>query len=74
MAEAESTPSALDGVRIVELAAGLAVAYAGKLLAQAGAEVIRIESPLGDGIRYRQTVQERALATTRWCQYGGVLV
>ncbi|MCH8281366.1 MAG: CoA transferase, partial [Chloroflexi bacterium] len=37
--------------RIVELAAGLAVAYAGKLLAQAGAEVIRIESPLGDGIR-----------------------
>jgi crotonobetainyl-CoA:carnitine CoA-transferase CaiB-like acyl-CoA transferase len=47
----EGTPTALDGIRIVEVAAGRAVAYAGKLFAQSGAEVIRIEPPGGDAIR-----------------------
>ena len=41
----------LQGLRVVELAAGLAVAYCGQLLAQSGAEVVRIEPPEGDGIR-----------------------
>jgi crotonobetainyl-CoA:carnitine CoA-transferase CaiB-like acyl-CoA transferase len=44
-------PSPLDGVRIVEIAAGRSVAYCGQLLAQCGAEVIRIEPPGGDEIR-----------------------
>lgn len=47
----ENTPHALEGVRIIEIAAGLPVAYAGKLLAQSGAEVIRIEPSGGDTIR-----------------------
>ena len=45
------TPAALEGVRVVEIAAGRAVAYCGALLAQCGAEVVRIEPPGGDAIR-----------------------
>ena len=37
MAEA-STPGALEGIRIIEIASGGAVAYAGLLFAQSGAE------------------------------------
>ena len=44
-------PGALDGVRVVEIAAGRAVAYCAQLLAQCGAEVIRVEPPGGDAIR-----------------------
>lgn len=41
----------LDGLRVIEIAAGRAVAYCAQLLAQFGAEVIRIEPPGGDPIR-----------------------
>jgi crotonobetainyl-CoA:carnitine CoA-transferase CaiB-like acyl-CoA transferase len=50
-APSAAAPTALAGMRVVEIAAGLAVAYTGKLLAQYGAEVIRIEPPGGDEIR-----------------------
>ena len=46
-----AAPTALEGVRVVEIASGTAVAFAAKLLAQCGAEVIRIEPPAGDEIR-----------------------
>ena len=46
-----ATPTAIEDVRVVEIAAGTAVAYSAKLLAQCGAEVIRIEPPGGDAIR-----------------------
>lgn len=43
---------ALQGVRIVEIGEGLAVAYAGKLLVDLGADVIKVERPLvGDRTR-----------------------
>ena len=48
---AGETPAAIEGVRVVEIAAGRAVAYSTQLLAQFGAEVIRIEPPGGDAIR-----------------------
>ena len=48
---AADTAGALGGVRVIELAAGLPAAYAGKLLAQCGAEVIRVEPPGGDPVR-----------------------
>ena len=49
---AETTaPAALEGTRVIEIAGGLAVAYAAQLFAQCGAEVIRIEPPGGDAIR-----------------------
>ncbi len=44
-------PGPLTGLRVVEVAAGLAVAYCGQLLAQAGAEIVRVEPPGGDAIR-----------------------
>ena len=47
----DGAPPPLDGVRVIEIASGLAVAYCGRLLAQSGAEVIRIEPPDGDAIR-----------------------
>ncbi len=44
---------ALDGMRILELGSGMAGAMAGMLLAENGAEVIRVEPPGGDAERDR---------------------
>jgi len=41
----------LDGVRVVDLAQGLAGSVAAMVLAEAGAEVVRIEPPGGDPMR-----------------------
>ncbi len=43
--------SAFDGIRIVELAQGVAGPYTGMLLAEQGADVIKIEPPQGDSAR-----------------------
>lgn len=43
--------SALEGVRIIELAEGIAGPYTGMLLAEQGAEVIKVEPPQGDKAR-----------------------
>jgi len=43
--------SALDGVRLIELAQGIAGPYTGMLLAEQGAEVIKVEPPQGDTAR-----------------------
>lgn len=44
---------ALDGVRILELAAGTAGQYLGQLLADQGADVLKVEPPGGDPARGR---------------------
>lgn len=44
-------PGALAGLRVAEIASGIASAYCGQLFAQAGAHVIRIEPPTGDLVR-----------------------
>jgi len=41
----------LDGVRVVEVTDGVAGAYAGRLLAVLGADVVKIEPPGGDVVR-----------------------
>ena len=51
MTATQPAPTVLPGVRVVEIAAGIAVAYATQLLGQLGAEVIRIEPPEGDAVR-----------------------
>lgn len=43
--------SLLDGLRVLEFAEEIAGPYAGKLLADAGAEVIKVEAPDGDPLR-----------------------
>lgn len=46
------TTRALEGIRVVECGRMVAAAYAGKLLADMGAEVIKVEEPDGDPSRY----------------------
>ena len=41
----------LDGLRVVDLSTGIAGAYGTKLLADGGAEVIKVEAPQGDPLR-----------------------
>lgn len=43
---------ALAGVRVLEIAQALAIPFAGELLADMGADVIKVEPPSGDGIRH----------------------
>ena len=44
-------PGVLAGIRVVELAEGLAGPLAARMLAESGAEVIKVESPTGDPAR-----------------------
>ena len=55
--------SALEGVRILELA-GDAVAYAGRLLCDLGAEVIKVEPPGGEPMRRAGTTAEKSGGST----------
>ena len=43
----------LEGIRVLEFAEGIAGAYCGRLMADLGADVIRVESPNGDALRER---------------------
>ena len=41
----------LSGLRVADLSAGIAGGYCTKVLADGGAEVIKLEPPAGDGLR-----------------------
>jgi len=45
-------PGALAGVKVVEFAQALAVPFAGVLMADMGADIVKIEPPTGDGVRH----------------------
>lgn len=48
---AAAARGALEGLRVVELGDFVAAAYGGKLLADLGAEVVKVEEPQGDSAR-----------------------
>lgn len=50
--DGETRPGALEGARILEIAQALAIPFAGVLLADMGADVVKVEPPAGDGIRH----------------------
>ena len=53
-------PEALRGLRVVEVGSGIAAAYCGKLLADQGADVVKVEPPGGDPLRlWRATDPDR---------------
>jgi crotonobetainyl-CoA:carnitine CoA-transferase CaiB-like acyl-CoA transferase len=45
------TPSPLDGYTVVDLSSGIAGGYCTKILADGGAQIVKIESPQGDSLR-----------------------
>lgn len=47
------TDALLGGVRVLEVGTGIALSYCGKLFAQFGAEVLKVEPPSGDSLRRR---------------------
>lgn len=50
--EGDVLPGALAGVRVVEFAQAMAIPMCGLLLADMGADVIKVEPPAGDAIRH----------------------
>ena len=50
-AETITSTAALEGMRVIEDGGGIAASYAGKLLADLGADVIKVEPPAGDVVR-----------------------
>jgi crotonobetainyl-CoA:carnitine CoA-transferase CaiB-like acyl-CoA transferase len=47
----KSSSDALSGVRVLEVGGGVAVSFAGRQLADFGADVIKVEAPSGDRVR-----------------------
>jgi len=50
----------LSGINVVELAEGIAGSYCGKLFADLGADVVKVESPSGDELRHRESTARGA--------------
>jgi len=50
----------LDGITVVELAEGIAGSYCGKLFADLGADVVKVEAPGGDELRHRESAAHDA--------------
>jgi crotonobetainyl-CoA:carnitine CoA-transferase CaiB-like acyl-CoA transferase len=71
--EAQKAPPAarpLQGIRVVELAGLPAAAYAARLMADFGAEVIKVEPPGGDPLRRCEPFVEGTSAWFAYLNYG----
>jgi len=54
----------LEGLRVLELGDRVSAAYAAKVLADIGADVVKLEEPGGDRTRRRRPNRERGMK--RW--------
>jgi crotonobetainyl-CoA:carnitine CoA-transferase CaiB-like acyl-CoA transferase len=54
----------LEGVKIVEMATFIAAPAVGRILADLGAEVIKVEAPMGDALRFTAVNEGRPLYNT----------
>lgn len=59
-------PGVLDGIRIVEFSQNAAIPHCGRLLAGLGADVVKVEPPVGDAMRHLAPIggEGRAYLTT----------
>ena len=59
-----------EGLTVLELGDGTACAYAGQLLADRGATVIKVEPPEGDGLRWRSPHRDHESKAFQWLARG----
>src|ERR1700712_1075617 len=65
------TPLPLQGVKVIELTHLIAGPYCGQLLAEEGAQVIKVESPEGELSRHREPMR-RAQGGSVSAHYGSL--
>lgn len=59
MSASSTTPSPLQGVKVIELSHLIAGPYCGQLLAEEGATVIKVEPPEGELTRHREPMRQQ---------------
>ncbi|WP_080745208.1 CaiB/BaiF CoA transferase family protein [Cupriavidus necator] len=72
MNDDKTTPPPLKGIKVIELTHLIAGPYCGQLLAEEGAQVIKIEPPSGELARSRAPLREDAQGHTVSAHYGAL--